>query len=293
MEIRVLRYFCAIVRAGNISQAARQLHVSQPALSRQLMELEQEIGRPLFIRGHRTIKITAAGQYLYEHAQEIIALVNKTTAGLQAQQVVSGSLDIGAGESPAVGLIMTVIHQLLERYPNLSINLVSGDSVLIKQGIDNGVLDFGIIMGHENLEDYGTLSLPTGNRWGVLMRSDEPLAHHQEIKPTDLIGHSLMTSRQTRQQDTFRHWAGGILDEYHFIGHYNLLYNASKLVETGACMLLTYEGLVTPNEENQLVFRPLEPAVIDENNLIWNPNRSLSPVATVFLTTLKEQLSNQ
>jgi DNA-binding transcriptional LysR family regulator len=290
MNIRVLRYFIEIVREGNISSAAHRLHISQPALSRQIMELETTLGVTLFERGHRQIKLTQEGYYLYERAQEITALVDKTTYHLQANEVVSGTLDIGAGESSALMPMMDVLAQILRDYPEVRVNLTSGDSTVIRQQIDQGSLEFGVVMGHENLLNYNSLPLPAQNRWGILMRKTEPLAAKQVITPGDLLGLSLLTSVQSRAQDTFRDWAGDLINQYHFVGSYNLLYNAELLVKAGAGMALAYDGIANLYDQD-LVFRPLSPALTDANILIWNKDRQLPNVAQLFLKLLRERIT--
>ncbi len=289
MNIRVLRYFIEIVREGNISSAAHRLHISQPALSRQIMELETTLGVTLFERGHRQIKLTQEGYYLYERAQEITALVDKTTYHLQANEVVSGTLDIGAGESSALMPMMDVLAQILRDYPEVRVNLTSGDSTVIRQQIDQGSLEFGVVMGHENLLNYNSLTLPAQNRWGILMRKTEPMAAKQVITPGDLLGLSLLTSVQSRAQDTFRDWAGDLINQYHFVGSYNLLYNAELLVKAGAGMALAYDGIANLYDQD-LVFRPLAPVLTDANILIWNKDRQLPNVAQLFLKLLRERI---
>lgn len=289
MNIRVLRYFIEIVREGNISSAAHRLHISQPALSRQIMELETTLGVTLFERGHRQIKLTQEGYYLYERAQEITALVDKTTYHLQANEVVSGTLDIGAGESSALMPMMDVLAQILRDYPEVRVNLTSGDSTVIRQQIDQGSLEFGVVMGHENLLNYNSLTLPAQNRWGILMRKTEPMAAKQVITPGDLLGLSLLTLVQSRAQDTFRDWAGDLINQYHFVGSYNLLYNAELLVKAGAGMALAYDGIANLYDQD-LVFRPLAPVLTDANILIWNKDRQLPNVAQLFLKLLRERI---
>ncbi|MCC4325501.1 LysR family transcriptional regulator [Limosilactobacillus reuteri] len=287
MEVRVLRYFIEVVQERNISNAAKRLHISQPTLSRQLMDLEKELGITLFERGHRQIKLTQEGYYLYERAQEITGLVDKTETDLQSQNVISGTLDIGAGESAAIQPAMTVIGDIIKKYPDIKINLVSGDSDQIYQRLNNGTLDFGIVMGPEKLLDYHSIRLPQKNTWGILMLKDHPLAKRAQITPEDLKGVPIITSAQSKEQDVFRVWAGSLIDQYNFIGQYNLIFNARLLVETGACLALTYKNLVNITGTN-LIFHPLTPTITDQNNLIWNKNRQLSNVAQVFLNHLKE-----
>lgn len=290
MNIRVLRYFIEIVREGNISSAAHRLHISQPALSRQIMELETTLGVTLFERGHRQIKLTQEGYYLYERAQEITALVDKTTYHLQSNSVVSGTLDIGAGESSALMPLMDVLAQILRYYPEVRVNLTSGDSTAIRQQVGQGSLEFGVVMGHENLLNYNSLTLPAQNRWGILMRRTEPLAAKPVITPGDLLGLSLLTSVQSRVQDTFRDWAGDLINKYNFVGNYNLLYNAELLVKAGAGMALAYDGIANVYDQD-LVFRPLAPALTDANILIWNKDHQLPNVAQLFLRLLRERIA--
>ena len=281
MEVRVLRYFIEVVQERNISNAAKRLHISQPTLSRQLMDLEKELGITLFERGHRQIKLTQEGYYLYERAQEITGLVDKTETDLQSQKIISGTLDIGAGESTAIHPVMTVIGDIIKKYPDVKINLVSGDSDQIYQRLNNGTLDFGIIMGPEKLLDYHSIRLPQKNIWGILVRKDHPIAEKEKITPEDLKGVPIITSAQSKEQDVFRVWAGSLIDQYNFI------FNARLLAETGACLALTYKNLINITGTG-LVFRPLTPTVTDQNNLIWNKNRQLSNVAQFFLNRLKE-----
>ncbi|KRN98848.1 LysR family transcriptional regulator [Companilactobacillus kimchiensis] len=290
MDIRFLRYFVVIAQELNISHAAILLHVSQPALSRQIADLEDRLGTKLFIRGKRQLQLTQDGYYLLERAQEIIGLVDKTTYNLQKQDVISGTLDIGAGESIALNVVMDTIQQLLHKYPDIRVNFHSGDSDTIQSELNSGILEFGIIMGHKELSNYHSLKLPDQNRWGVVMRADEPLAKHDQIHPRDLIGRPLITSRQSAQRKIFQTWSKGLFEQFNLIGTYNLFYNAGLLVKTGACIALTYEALADTSEESGLVFRPLTPELTDPNTLIWSKSRNLPDVDKIFLETLQKNI---
>jgi len=290
MDIRVLRYFVVIAQEENISHAAAILHVSQPALSRQIADLETNLGTKLFTRGKRHLQLTQDGYYLLERAQEIISLVDKTTYNLQKQDVISGTLDIGAGESTALFGVMETIKQLIHKYPDIRINFHSGDSETIQAELNSGVLEFGVIMGNKQLDNYNQLVLPERNRWGVVMRSDEQLATRKTIKPSDLIGRPLLSSRQATQRKIFQTWSNGLFDQFNIIGTYNLFFNAGLLIKTGACMALTYENLADTSEGSNLVFRPLEPELTDPNTLIWSKNRNLPEIDTLFLETLQKNI---
>lgn len=291
MDVRVLRYFIAIAQEQNISRAARLLHVSQPALSRQIADLENNLGTKLFLRGKRQIQLTPDGYYLFERAQEIVGLVDKTTYNLQKTDVVSGTLDIGAGESTALNIVMEVVQDILHKYPEVHINLNSGDSVNIQSDLDSGILEFGIIMGHHQLGNYHTLQLPEANRWGIVMRRDAQLADKEKIQPKDLIGRPLLVSRQINQHQDFKAWSQGLFDQFNFVGTYNLIFNASLLVKTGTCIALTYENLIDTTADSELIFRPLSPSLTDPNTLIWSKNRTMPEVDQLFLKKLKEKIT--
>lgn len=184
---------------------------------------------------------------------------------------------------------MDVLAQILRDYPDVRINLVSGDSTFIRRQIDQGNLEFGVVMGQETLGEYNTIKLPAQNNWGVLMRPDHPLAKRKEIGPTNLIGQSLLTSAQSRLQQVLRNWAGSSFNQYNFIGKYNLLYNAELLVKAGAGIALAYDGIANLYDQG-LTFRPLAPSLSDDNTLIWAQNRQLPHVGRLFLDLLQAKI---
>ncbi|MDO4903233.1 MAG: LysR family transcriptional regulator [Limosilactobacillus sp.] len=283
MEIRLLRYFIEIVREGTISGASERLHISQPSLSRQVREMERELGVTLFERGYRRIQLTQEGEYLFNRAKEIVSLADDTTNQLSSNQIVSGTINIGSGETMAIEPLMGKIAEMMKKYPNIRINLVSGDNETIRHQLDTGVIEFAVLMGHENLTKYNTLPLQSSNRWGLLMDENNPLVNKKEITPKDLVGQKLMTSAQTERQDTFRHWAGDLINQYKFVGNYNLLFNVAMLIKTGACTALAYDGLANTDKRSGLEFRPLVPEIVDNNILVWKKNYQLQNVGKIFI----------
>lgn len=293
MDIRVLRYFVTIAQELNMSRAAELLNVSQPALSRQIADLEDELGVKLFRREHRHLALTQEGHYLLGRAQQIVGLVNKTTYHLQKQDVISGTIEIGAGESSGITPLMETLHQIMRQYPEVRVNLRSGDYEDILAGLDAGLLEFGVLMGYHNLNNYNTLQLPEENRWGVLMRADAQLAEKDVIQPIDLVGRPLITSRQAAQRGTFQIWSGDLFDQLNFVGTYNLIFNGSLLVKTGAVIALTYDKLINNyTTKNGLVFRPLAPEITEPNTLVWSKNHQLPNLNRLFLDTLQKEIAN-
>lgn len=293
MDIRVLRYFVTIAQELNMSRAAELLNVSQPALSRQIADLEDELGVKLFRREHRHLALTQEGHYLLGRAQQIVGLVNKTTYHLQKQDVISGTIEIGAGESSGITPLMETLHQIMRQYPEVRVNLRSGDYEDILAGLDAGLLEFGVLMGYHNLNNYNTLQLPEENRWGVLMRADAQLAEKDVIQPIDLVGRPLITSRQAAQRGTFQIWSGDLFDQLNFVGTYNLIFNGSLLVKTGAVIALTYDKLIDNyTTKNGLAFRPLAPEITEPNTLVWSKNHQLPNLNRLFLDTLQKEIAN-
>lgn len=293
MDIRVLRYFVTIAQELNMSRAAELLNVSQPALSRQIADLEDELGVKLFRREHRHLALTQEGHYLLGRAQQIVGLVNKTTYHLQKQDVISGTIEIGVGESSGITPLMETLHQIMRQYPEVRVNLRSGDYEDILAGLDAGLLEFGVLMGYHNLNNYNTLQLPEENRWGVLMRADAQLAEKDVIQPIDLVGRPLITSRQAAQRGTFQIWSGDLFDQLNFVGTYNLIFNGSLLVKTGAVIALTYDKLIDNyTTKNGLVFRPLAPGITEPNTLVWSKNHQLPNLNRLFLDTLQKEIAN-
>ncbi|WP_412989869.1 LysR family transcriptional regulator [Pediococcus siamensis] len=292
MDVRVLRYFLAIAQEHNISRAAQTLHISQPALSRQISDLETELGVKLFERGPREIKLTTDGHYLRERANEIVGLVDKTAFNLQSNHfIISGRLDIGAGESVGMQRIMDVIGNILKDYPDVRIQLHSGDSEDVEAQLDAGVLDFGVIMGEQALAQYGALKLPEVDHWGVVLPADAVLAQKSTITAEELLGHPLIVSEQALQHSRFLDWWHNLEDQMTIIGTYNLIFNGALLVRNGSCYALTFEHLLNTHENPGITFRRFSPALTDPITVIWKKNQTLSNVAQLFLQRLRANVS--
>lgn len=284
MDIRILRYFLAVAREESISHAAKALHVSQPTLSRQLADLETELGTTLFIRGNRRISLTEEGHFLVKKAKEIVALVDKTEANFkQPIGSVTGEITIGAGETEAMGLIGRSLHSLLTEHPGIRFHLYSGNADDLMEKLDSGVLDFGLVIEPTNKEKYEYLHLPAVDTWGVLMRRDSPLASLDTITPEDLADRPLILSRQTTVDNELTGWFGRDIGDLTIVGTYNLLYNASLMVKEGLGYAVCLEKIIPTPEDGELVFRPLNPGLHAGLNLIWKKHGMHSAAANAFL----------
>lgn len=291
MELRVLRYFLAVAREESISGAAKYLHISQPTLSRQIKDFEEELGLKLFIRGNRRITLTDEGRLLRKRAEEIITLVGKTESELsKPDDIMSGEIYIGGGETEAMRLIAKTAHKFHSAYPDVRYHLFSGNADDVMERLDKGLLDFGVLIGANNISKYDYMEIPATDTWGLLMRKDNPLASHASIKPEDLWGIPLLCSRQSLSQKELSHWFGDQSEKLNIIATYNLIYNASLMVEEGIGCALCLDRLVGTSENSLLCFKPLEPRLEAKLNIVWKKYQVFSKVAEKFLAKLQEDL---
>lgn len=291
MEIRVLRYFLAVVQEGTISSAANFLHLTQPTLSKQLMELEEELGTTLFHRGNRKISLTEDGIYLANQAKEIISLVDKTATNIGEEDTISGAIYIGGGESQAMRILAKSCKTLMEIYPDIQVHLYSGNADELAEKLDNGLLDFGVMIDPVDKQKYEFIQLPYKDTWGVLMPSKSELAQKKAIEPKDLNDLPLIISRQTNIAGELTNWLGRSLKEFQIVGSYNLLFNASLLVSEGVGYALCLDKLIYTDESSDLCFRPLSPELTAKLAIVWKKNQIHSSAAKKFLDILQQQIA--
>lgn len=291
MELRVLQYFLAVAREQNISAAAHSLHLTQPTLSRQLKELEEELGKQLMIRGNRKITLTEDGMLLRRRAEEILELVDRTEKEvMQSDETVSGDIYIGTGETDGMRQIVRVANQLQAHYPNIYFHIVSGDAVDVCERLDKGLMDFGMLLGDIDKTKYNYMELPMRDTWGVLMRQDSPLARGDAVSPQDLWDKPLILSRQVDNKSGLYRWLRKDPGELHTVATYNLIYNASLMVDEGMGYAFTLDKLVNTTD-TALCFRPLKPRLELGMYLVWKKSQVFSKAAELFLQCLQEHLN--
>lgn len=284
MELRVLRYFLAVAREESISHAAEYLNLTQSTLSRQIMDLEEELGVKLFIRGNRRITLTDEGMLLRKRAEEIVSLVEKTETELATPgDTVSGEVYIGGGETHGMRPIAKAIRAMREKYPYVNFHLYSGNAEDVTERLDKGLIDFGVLIQPTNLSKYESLRLPDVDTWGVLMRSDSPLAGKEAICPEDLWDVPLLSSRQRLVSGDIAKWMKKDYGKLNLVATYNLIYNASLLVEEGVGYALTLDKLVNTTGDSNLCFRPLEPRLEVGLDIVWKKYQVFSRAAEIFL----------
>ena len=241
MELRVLRYFLEAAREGNITHAAQRLHVSQPTLSRQLKDLEDELGKKLFTRSNYSIKLTEEGILLRKRAEDILEMADKTLAEFKAlDEVNGGDIHIGCAESNGIAPFIRAIQKLKEKYPRIRCHFYSSGTDAANERLDRGLLDFAIIVQEPDPSKYNYLRLPASDQWGLIMQKDSPLARHSCIHLRDLMDIPLILSRQAMGEEMPR-WFGETQDKLHIVATYDLLFNTSVMVREGFGYVLGFD----------------------------------------------------
>lgn len=293
MELRVLRYFLAVAREQSISAAAESLHLTQPTLSTQLKALEEELGKQLLIRGSkgsRKVLLTEEGQILRKRAEEILSLVHRTEEEITcSEEVLVGDVYIGAGETDIVRLFARTATAIQKEHPDVHVHIFSGNADYVLENLDKGLIDFGLVFGEPDPQKYESLPISQRDSWGVLMRRDAPLAQKEAISPEDLWDKPLIVSHQRGDDNYLSRWMKREISRLNVVATYNLVYNASLLVDEGLGYALTFDGLIN-TEGSDLCFRPLAPQLEAPGSIVWKKYQVFSKPAAAFLQCLRGML---
>lgn len=291
MELRVLKYFLAVAREGSVSRAAAALHVTQPTISRQIMDLEDELGTRLLRRSSRTTTLTENGVYFRRRAEEIVALADATSEEFcGADDEIRGEIAIGGGETPGFSLLAHAAQSLRAEHPGVHFRLFSGNGNDVIELMERGLLDFALLIAPVDVSRYDTLTLPLQDTWGVLMRKDSPLAKRARITPSMLRGKPLLISSQSKVENMLSNWMRCDISRQNIAARGNLLFNLSIMVQQGLGYAITLEGIVHSGSGSPLVFRPLSPKLTAPLYLCWLKSRPLSRAASLWLSTLRAHL---
>lgn len=290
MELRVLRYFLLIAEEESISRASQILHITQPTLSRQIKELEEDLGTQLFIRKKRKMVLTRAGMYLKDRASEIIALSDKTEQEFNKQknELFSGHLSIGCVEADNSDTLSRLLEEFIMEYPEITFSIISGTGNDIIERLDKGILDVGVFLEPISTDKYEFLSFPKKEKWGILVEKNSFLAQKNFLAPEDLIGIPLLTPIRKEVQGMFSKWMGEASSEMRIIGEYNLIFNVFSMVENSVASALTIEGAVSNRDPKNLKFIPLNPSLETKCVFAWRKNVVFSPVVQEFIKKMND-----
>ena len=290
MEIRVLRYFLAVAKTENITRAAELLHISQPSLSRQMMDLETEIGKPLFLRGKRKLTLTQAGIFLRKRAEEIVALSEQTERELrQGSGQPAGEVSVGGNPT---AFLLRVITDLSRHYPRLRFRFYSSDADDISERLDHGSLDFAVLFRPVNAAKYQSVDLPDTTHWGLLLPADSDLARKAVLTRKDILDAPLILHRRAELQGMIADWARTDIERFHIAATYNVINgDPARFVQCGLGYLMTTDDHLPHPLDASLVFRPLYPLLNIRYVLAWKRQTITTAAASVFLEDLKEKVS--
>lgn len=287
MDIRTMQYYLAVVREGTISAAAEALHVAQPSLSRQMKDLEEELGAALFVRGNRKITLTEEGMVLRKRAEEMVRLMQRTEEEIsQVKNHVSGSVRIGAGESVSFHYLSRTAASIAKEHPDIRFHITSGDTQDLMDELADGLIDFAVIFSDVDHALYESIPLPAEDGFGVLMRKDSLLAEKEAIRLSDLKNEPVIVSRASEQ--FFSGMKG--YSSLNIVATYNLLYNASLLVEDGLGYAICFDRLINVTGDSKLCIRPLVPRIENAGNLIWKKYQVFSPAVQMFIDGIRSTI---
>jgi len=290
MELRVLKYFLEIAKDENLTRAAERLYITQPTLTRQLHQLEEELGKKLYTRTNYKIRLTEEGKLLKERAQEFLELEEKTKADIKgSSDNISGIIYIGAGETIGIRFVGKVLKKLITQYPKINYRMISADSEGVIEKLDRGLLDFAVFVGKTKIEKYNFLTLPDSDRWGIMLPKNLPLAQKDFVTPEDLLKIPLLTSYQSIKENEFEGWLGYPKEKLNIVGFHNLMYNGSVMALEGLGAILTIENIV---HEDELKFLPLKPELQARLVIAWRKNAIFSKAAEKFLEHVKIMLKS-
>lgn len=292
MELRVLRYFLTVVNEESITKAADTLHITQPTLSRQLAQMEDEIGVKLFDRGSRKITLTNEGILLRRRAEEILQLVDKTEKEMTEQEkLVDGEISIGCGELASVQIVSELIKSFQERYPLVRYDIHTANADHIRERLDKGLTDIGLLLEPVDIEKYEFIRMHIKEKWVVLMRPDDPLAENESVTPKELSKLPVCLVKRPLVKNELASWFGNYFKNLHIVFTSNMSTNAAIMVQNGLAYALVLEGSLPYLNTKQICYRPLSPELTATSVLAWKRHQPQSLATAKFIEHIRQQLS--
>ena len=293
MELRVLNYFLTVAREGGLTGASEVLHVTQPTMSRQIQELEEELGQKLFIRTTRSMVLTPEGMLLRKRAEEILEMAERTKSEFSAMgSTVAGDVLIGSGETFALKQITDLMAQIREEYPGIHFQIYSGNAEEVAERLEKGLLDFGVFVEPADISRYNSIRLPVMDTWGLILRKDHPLAQKEHITREDLGDVPLIMSRQEmaaqKAGNNYLDWFGGSYELLNVVAGYNLMYNGALMVRSGLGCAVGLDRIVNTTETSDLCFRPFDPPLEAGIVVVWKKYQVFSKAAEMLLEKMKK-----
>mgnify|MGYP000015322540 FL=1 len=289
MELRVLKYFLTVADEGNITRAADILHVTQPTLSRQLIELEDELGTALLIRGKRSVTLTDEGFLFKQQAEMIVELSDKLEHTFKDKEdVVCGTIRIGASEAVGCRALALYMKEFREKYPDVQFDLYNGMADNIKEMLERGLLDLGLVLEPVDTAKFEYVRLPQKETWGLLLRKDHELAEKETLTVEEIRQYPLIMPGRENAKEEVLHWMQCEERHLDIPAFYNLLSNAALLVEAGMGCAVCLDGALSIHADPNLCFRKILPEHTTRSVILWKKNHLFSQAASLFVQTIQE-----
>ena len=293
MEIRTLKYFLAVAREEGVNRAADALHVTQPTLSRQMAQLEDELGVKLFERGARRISLTTEGFFFRRRAEEILSLVEKTEQEISMQTIdIEGRISIGCGELSAVGFLPNIFREFNEKYPLVKYDIFTATADLIKEQLEKGLVDMGVLLEPVDLEKFDFIRLKKKESWVARMRKDDPLAKKKGVTANDLLERPLIVPRRANVQSELAAWFGDSFSRAKILFTSNLSTNSAIMVLAGLGISIGVEVHSNIWDKSKIVSVPLSPVFASNSVFAWKKSHSFSPAAEKFIAMVRDKFAD-
>ena len=284
-DLHALRMFLAIAEESSISSAADLLRMSQPALSRNLKKLEQDLGVTLFTREARGIKLTPEGAFVRERAQAIVAMADRMERELHTvHSRLTGSVAIGCAETLSMTFLAERIAAFRIAHPDVRFDIRTMGAAQARLLMEQGKLDMALLFEPVDMDRYDYVRMESNDRWGALMRSNHPLASKPFIRPKDLDGQALILPDRDAVRGLVMSWLGDWADTVTVAATANFLSNATVLVHTGVGIII---GIDIPTYDAQMHFIPLRPKLENSTLIAWKKGRPTSPAVSAFADFLR------
>lgn len=288
MELRVLKYFLTVAREESITKAAELLYITQPTLSRQIAELEEEVGTTLFVRSNRNVTLTDAGILFRRRVEEMIGLEEKIKEEFGGEEKqLGGTVSIGMAEALSANIVADVIKIFRNKYPSVKFELFTAMADQVQDRIDRGTLDVGFLLEPVNVDKYDFIRLPIRERLGALMRVDDPLARKEELDPEDLLGFPVVVPMRREIKQNTRNILGTVYDKYDVLASFNLVNNATLIAKNGTARILVIEGATQYHHDPELCFRPFKAASDFGCVVVWKKYQPSNRVISRFLEEIE------
>lgn len=288
MDIRVLNYFLVVAKEENITKAANLLHVTQPTLSRQLMQLESELGVKLFNRGKYNVTLSEEGLLFRRRAQELVDLAEKAKLELiQDEKELIGEISIGCNESQSVNILADMINGFRYKHPKVTFVIKSGSNIELREWLEQGIIDAGLFVEPMDAANYNFLRLEQKDLWGVLVSASGKFADFDSVTAKNLAGVPMITIMDESIHSELASWSGKYAVKMNPIAHYNLISNAAALVKGTENVAVCAEPAC---KFEGVKFIPFSPVLTMGNFVAWKRTSSQSKLETAFLQYIRSKI---